>query len=134
MKATIQVRCGNPYYRGTLHGVKFEQATGGAVGTATEAQAKLIAKESNFSVIEAEAQESESGEGAALPDLEAVNGIGPKTAAKLREAGINSLMDLADAATSLIEEVANTNTEEAEDWRKQAVELVADAASDEDEG
>lgn len=152
----IKVRCTNPYFKGTVDGVRFEQATGGAIGYATDEQAEKLADEKNFFIAREEAGDTlksdgdavaadssddnktpETGEGsptgdeggeAVTSDLTVIKGIGKKTAAALASLGVKTLEDLADASTEDIAKEGITTAEQALDWRKQAAGLVADDA------
>ena len=119
--ATILRRSGIDPQR-EAYGVKFEQATGGAIGFAASAKAEKIAAEANFFVGEAETEaEFELKE----LTIEDVKGIGPATAKELASAGISTLKELVEADSSAITGAAGTSTEIALDWGVQASELIA---------
>lgn len=152
----IRIRCANPYFKGTVHGVEFKQATGGAIGMATEEQAADFADEKAFFIEPAEAdgtltsdgdaaaadssddtQTPVEGEGsptgeddgqASTSDLTVIKGIGPDRAAALASLGVNTLEDLADASTADIAKEGITTEKQALAWRQQAAEIVADLA------
>jgi polyhydroxyalkanoate synthase len=50
----------------------------------------------------------------------AIDGIGPTYAERLREAGIETTADLADADAADIADAADVGLTRAEDWRSQA--------------
>jgi polyhydroxyalkanoate synthase len=67
---------------------------------------------------------AESEEAAAEPTIESVNGIGPKRAERLRDSGIESLEDLADADADYVAEAIDVSPERVDDWVQQARELL----------
>jgi len=73
-------------------------------------------------VAEDEAEESEDdSEGASddAVDIEAINGIGPTYAERLRDAGFETAADLADADAGELAEIAQTSESNAESWLDQ---------------
>lgn len=119
MERLLKVKCGNPYFRGEMHGVKFEPQTGGAVGMAPQATAAKIAKEKNFSCPELDA----------LPrTFSDIKGVGAATADKLEDAGVNNLQQLIDADPAQLAEKIESSEDKVKGWQEQAAQLLKPAA------
>lgn len=57
-------------------------------------------------------------------DLEAVSGIGPKRAERLRESGIETLADLADADPDSLGDAVDVSPDRVRDWAEQARDML----------
>lgn len=95
--ASIEVKCGNPYFKGRIEGVQFRQATGGAVGMATHEQARAIVKDSAFSCDALKDDALHKGP-PKEKRLSSIHGIGEASEQRLIEAGITSIKELAAAS------------------------------------
>ncbi|MCY4729540.1 class III poly(R)-hydroxyalkanoic acid synthase subunit PhaC [Natronomonas gomsonensis] len=89
-----------------------EEAVEAEAGAIEEAVAEEADEE-----IEAEAVDPAGTEGS---DLEELEGIGPTYAERLREAGIRTIAELAEADAEAVAEAAEVGTARAEDWIQQA--------------
>jgi predicted flap endonuclease-1-like 5' DNA nuclease len=133
------IRCKNPYFKGSPHGVKFTPATGGAVAKASAEDAEKILKDYPNSMVLEDAQEADAPAATPSPNdseppvvgghsgIEAIKGIGPKMADELALAGIRTVAQLAEASTDAIVKATGVKQEKAFDWHLQANELMSDA-------
>lgn len=132
------IRCKNPYFKGSPHGVKFKPATGGSVAQASEELAQKILKDYPASMMLEDAPVAsapteapgEAGDGDPVvgghSGIEAINGIGPKMADKLAAAGIRTVQELAEAPTEAVVKATGVKESVAFDWHLQANEITSD--------
>lgn len=136
----VTIRCKNPYFKGAPHGAQFTPKTGGAVARADADTAEKILKDYPASMSletedavaapaapaegDTEKREDQDPPVGGHSSIEAVKGIGKKTADKLAAAGIVTIEDLSKASTDAVMEAAGVDAKKAMDWHLQAMEIV----------
>lgn len=122
LERMFKVRCQNPYFRGTKHGVKFEQHKGGALGMATFEQAQKIAAEDGFSCDELKSVAASAPP--APPSLADLAGVGPKTIEKLATVDVTDLATLVMAEANTLADATGAKPEQVEAWINEAKDLL----------